>query len=189
MNDVASPEHAVPFIAPGPRRGVKTQLDSGDTLPIRDATQTNSWAMAIESRYLAKPRTIARAASVGALVGAFAFLMLFAVQLIKLGETGYAVPNMRTLPDGRRVLGFTWDLRLLNLPAMLFHRHTRLPWMRPQVLEYPHDPRPTRAGWSFAAWFTVGVCGFSAAFAMLGAAAGLLSRLARNCPKRLPIDE
>ena len=127
-----------------------------------------------------RPPTIARATAVGALVGAMLFLTLFVAQLIKLGETGYAVPNMRTLPDGRRVLGFTWDLRLLNVPARLFHRYTRLPWTRPQVLEYPHDPRPTRAGWSFAAWFTVGVCGFSVVFAPVGTAVGLVVRRARQ---------
>lgn len=133
-----------------------------------------------------KPRprapSFARAVCIGAIIGVVAFTSLLAVQLIKVGETGYAVPNLRTMPDGRRVLGFTWDLRLLNLPARLLHRHTRLPCFRPQVLEHPHEPRPTRPGWSFAAWLTVGVGGYALAFATSGAVTWIALRHRR--PRR-----
>ena len=87
--------------------------------------------------------------------------------------------NLREMPDGRRVPAFTWDLRLLNLPARLLHRHTALPCIRPQVVEYPHEPRPTRRGWSFAAWFGVGVGGYGAGFATAAAVAWVALRRRR----------
>lgn len=117
----------------------------------------------------------ARALCLGAIIGAAAFASLLAVQVIKVGKTGYSVPNLRTMPDGRRTPAFTWDLRLLNLPARLLHRHTRLAiW--PQVVEHADKPRPTRPGWSFAAWLAVGVGGYAMSFAGLGALTWLVAR-------------
>lgn len=112
------------------------------------------------------------------------FASLLFVQVLKVGKTGYSVPRLRTMPDGRRVPAFTWDLRLLSLPARLVHRHTRLPWIRPQVVEYPHEPRPTRPGWSFVGRISVGVGGYAVFFAILGALTSIAVRRLRVRPRR-----